>query len=116
MHALMLADLEGDNPLSGEEAAFQYEVIDPEGMDSQSLTALKNSTRKVDLVYQWVQNLVVQGERSGILAVPAPILARAFAELNAGIVQYHAALKIAKVPFPFPYNAARRLCLSSIGV
>ncbi|CAK0830093.1 unnamed protein product [Prorocentrum cordatum] len=40
---------------------------------------------------------------AGVLTIPAPILSRAFQEIANGMCQFHEAIKIATIPFPFPY-------------
>jgi len=65
--------------------------------------ALKQEDRKTELLFQWVQNLVMENVSNGVLSVPAPILQTALAEVAGGMTLFHKALKISLVPFPFPY-------------
>lgn len=111
LHAFILADLESIGDVGGTERALNYELIDIDGIDEDSLLDIKASTHKVDLAMQWIQSLLVDGMQAGILNVPPPILTRVFQEMNAGISQFHKALKIAESPFPFPYTAACEMCL-----
>jgi len=111
LHALILADLESEGEVSGQEMAFKYELIDIEGIDASSLNILQAADKKVDLVFQWIQALIVDAQQSGVLSAPPPILTRAFQELNSGMVQFHRALTLSEVSFPFPYTAATQVVL-----
>jgi len=112
LHALILADLESEGHVTGEEEAFKYELIDVSGIDHASMEELKRAgNRQVDLVFQWLQSLIVEGQQSGVLVVPPPILSRVFQELNAGIMEYHKTLSLAEIPFPVPYTASTQVVL-----
>jgi len=112
LHALVLADLESEGHITGEERAFKYELIDVAGIDHVSMQKLTNAgDRQIDLVLQWLQSLIVEGQQSGVLVVPAPILSRVFQELNGGIMEYHKTLSLAEVCFPVPYTAATHVVL-----
>mmetsp|Transcript_25208 Transcript_25208/g.58000 ORF Transcript_25208/g.58000 Transcript_25208/m.58000 type:complete len:551 (-) Transcript_25208:33-1685(-) len=107
LHTCALGELEvmgTDFPPYSEVAAFRYDVIDPGGLDRKSLLLVKESHSKVQLVYSWVQCAIVEGMRDGVLTMPAPILSRAFQEIANGMVQFHDAMKISGIPFPFPYT------------
>mmetsp|Transcript_49295 Transcript_49295/g.117286 ORF Transcript_49295/g.117286 Transcript_49295/m.117286 type:complete len:642 (+) Transcript_49295:154-2079(+) len=106
LHALALAELEVINTnvdYFSEVNAFQFDVIDPDGLDSETLTAIKYSGSRVELTFSWIQCLVVDNIRTGVLSIPAPILSRAFQEIANGMVAFHDAIKITYIPFPFPY-------------
>merc|ERR1712113_721717 len=64
---------------------------------------VKRSASRVELVFAWIQLLIVENISNGVLAIPAPILSRAFQEIASGMVAFHDAIKISYVPFPFPY-------------
>lgn len=105
LHAVALADIEDkENTASLSDVhAFKYEVFDVQSLDSKFLIAVKQSPAKVELVYQWLQQLIVLNIETNVLTVPPPILTRAFQEMANGMVEYHEARKISKIPFPFPY-------------
>jgi len=104
LHALALAEIEDSNSDDLEQVeAFKYELIDVESIDPDSLRTIKNSDSKVELVYQWVQQLIVENIDTGVLSIPPPLLSRVFQEINNGMVQFHEAIKISTIPFPFPY-------------
>lgn len=111
LHALILADLEAEGDIQGGEKAYRFELIDIEGLDATSLQTVLDSNNKVDLVFQWIQSLMVESIRDEIICVAPPIATRAFQELNAGMIQFHKALKISECPFPFPYTAAAEMVL-----
>lgn len=102
MHACALANIE-DNPDESTIAAYNYPLIDADAIDEDSLDHLQGSESKVELVFGWIQMLVVHNISTGVLSIPPPILSRAFQELANGMVQFHEAMKISTVPFPFPY-------------
>lgn len=118
LHALILAELAEAGPKKkiiseGVSAASikKLRLIELEGLDAASRAALATSTHKIDLVFQWIQSLLVESLSTGVINVPPPILTRAFQELNDGMSQYHRCLKIAESPFPFPYTAASEMIL-----
>eukprot|EP00928_Gymnodinium_smaydae_P062319 TRINITY_DN46216_c0_g1_i1.p1 TRINITY_DN46216_c0_g1~~TRINITY_DN46216_c0_g1_i1.p1 ORF type:complete len:519 (+),score=93.60 TRINITY_DN46216_c0_g1_i1:98-1654(+) len=110
LHALALVELESGRTRhisSGGEGELvtleTLELLKAEDLDAGSLDALCAVERKVELVLHWIQKLVVSNIPSGVLTAPPPILARAFQELSSGVVRFHEAMKIAQIPFPFPY-------------
>jgi len=104
LHAVALAEVEDCNHNKVENVtAFKFELMDAEGIDAASLLTIKESGAKVELVYQWIQLLIVENIEKGVLSIPPPILSRCFQELANGMVEYHEALKLSTVPFPFPY-------------
>eukprot|EP00928_Gymnodinium_smaydae_P065665 TRINITY_DN4876_c0_g1_i1.p1 TRINITY_DN4876_c0_g1~~TRINITY_DN4876_c0_g1_i1.p1 ORF type:complete len:521 (+),score=36.26 TRINITY_DN4876_c0_g1_i1:136-1698(+) len=113
LHAVALAEIE-DN--TSEELldieAFRVEVLDIDALDEQSILAIKNSNAKVELVFQWMQQLIVENISTGVLCIPAPILSRVFHELANGMVEFHEALKVSRIPFPFPYAQTCDLLLT----
>merc|ERR1740123_288510 len=63
-------------------------------------------------MFQWIQGLLVdnislvdsQGSSvDPVLCVPAPVVSRAFQQLALGMTHFHAAMRVSRVPFPFPY-------------
>ena len=76
-----------------------------------SLRHLKKAECKVELVFHWIQSIVVTSIECGIMSAPSPILTRAYSELAAGMVKFHDCLKIARISVPFPYSQATLLLL-----
>jgi len=105
LHAAALAELEQLNvdDESEEIQSFDFDLIDPSSIDEESLRSLKYSTSKVELIFSWIQFLIVENMPNGVLSIPPPILSRAFQEIANGMVAFHNAMKITYVPFPFPY-------------
>eukprot|EP00929_Paragymnodinium_shiwhaense_P041288 TRINITY_DN21467_c0_g1_i1.p1 TRINITY_DN21467_c0_g1~~TRINITY_DN21467_c0_g1_i1.p1 ORF type:complete len:602 (+),score=85.03 TRINITY_DN21467_c0_g1_i1:158-1963(+) len=81
----------------------QYDVVDFTGIEESSLTWLASQPNQCEIVLQWIQCLLVEKQRSGLLDAPPPILSRAFQELGNGILHLSDARCIKLVPFPFPY-------------
>lgn len=106
LHAAALAELEEINTEGRHTAdikAYGFELVDAIGIDAQSLQTIKDSTSKVELIFTWIQLLIVEEIETGVMSIPPPILSRAFQEIANGMVAFHDALKITYIPFPFPY-------------
>lgn len=104
LHAMALAELEEVSSQTTGKRAWGSDLLDCEGLDGESLVALRESESKVTLVLQWIQLLVVENISNGVLSIPSPILTRSFNELANGVVAFHDALRISQIPFPFPYT------------
>jgi len=97
-HALGLeaiADMRNEN----------FKIIDVENISEETLKILSGlrDRQKAELVYQWINALVVQSIDNGLLNVPAPILSRVFQELEKAQIEYQQVLQIVDLPFPFPF-------------
>jgi len=107
LHALALAEIEDSSTKDlSDIAALSANVIDVRGIDEDSLLTLRDCSAKVELVFQWIQELIVENIDTGVLSIPPPILSRVFQELANGMVAFHDAVKVSSVPFPFPYAQA----------
>lgn len=111
LNSLLLGELEGIRNDDQETMASHYELIDVAGLDVGSFDLLSNSDRRPEMVFQWLQNEMVDSIKSGVLSIPAPLLTRSFQELGAVMIHFHSAMKLATTPFPFPYMAAMQLLL-----
>lgn len=80
-----------------------FEIIKLEDFDYRSLKYLAESPNKPLVVLQWLQQLIVQNHRSGIIDVAPPILTRVFQDLSHGFMTTGEMQKITEIPFPFPY-------------
>mmetsp|Transcript_55357 Transcript_55357/g.161574 ORF Transcript_55357/g.161574 Transcript_55357/m.161574 type:complete len:403 (+) Transcript_55357:126-1334(+) len=114
LSALALVELEGTD--EGESEGFfkrldQLEIIDGQSLDSSTLGAIKRAELKMELVFNWIEVAIVEAIDKGILNIPPPILTRAFMELADGMAKYHDCMKIAILPFPFPYSQATLILL-----
>eukprot|EP00931_Biecheleriopsis_adriatica_P029107 TRINITY_DN17329_c0_g1_i5.p1 TRINITY_DN17329_c0_g1~~TRINITY_DN17329_c0_g1_i5.p1 ORF type:complete len:538 (+),score=59.29 TRINITY_DN17329_c0_g1_i5:87-1700(+) len=89
-----ICDLEDDS----------LEILDVRGIDSTSLAYISHNPFRCEVLMQWLQQHIVDGNRSGTLDIEAPILSRVFQELTNGIVQMNRVQNIKDVPFPFPYS------------
>eukprot|EP00930_Biecheleria_cincta_P067650 TRINITY_DN5438_c0_g1_i1.p1 TRINITY_DN5438_c0_g1~~TRINITY_DN5438_c0_g1_i1.p1 ORF type:complete len:396 (+),score=64.49 TRINITY_DN5438_c0_g1_i1:95-1282(+) len=117
LHALICADLDRGAQRTAKDAsktapsAYSFELIDISAVDQQSLDSLLDTNNKVEMVFQWIQNIVVEGWNDGVFGVPAPIMSRAFEDMGSAMVHFHEAQKITEVPFPFPYMMALQILL-----
>mmetsp|Transcript_783 Transcript_783/g.1678 ORF Transcript_783/g.1678 Transcript_783/m.1678 type:complete len:428 (-) Transcript_783:118-1401(-) len=103
----VFADLQKNYASGHEEESMQamidkWPVLDIPGVDQESLDFLAAMDDRVEVSFNWVQSLLVDKMRQGVLNVPPPILTRVFQELGDGMIKYHEALHICRVPFPFP--------------
>lgn len=104
LHAAALGEIEDSFSKDVDSVeAFNFELIDVDGIDPESLEAVRDSFTKVELIFQWIQQLIVENIDTGVLSIPAPILSRSFQEIANGMVAFHDSLKISCIPFPFPY-------------
>lgn len=104
LHAAALAEIEDSNSEEiSDISAFSFPLIDPEGVDHASLAVIKDSNCKVELLYQWIQQVIVENVQFGVLDIPPPILSRVFQELGSGMTALSDAIKISSIPLPFPY-------------
>jgi len=68
--------------------------------------------RKTEVVYQWIQVLIMNEVDHGVLhQVPPPILNGAYAELGKALSAYIEIMQIITLPFPFPYSQAALLMI-----
>lgn len=104
LHVLALAEIEDTCKEDIENVnAFRMELIDVHGVDPYTLKRIKDSDSKVELVFTWIQQLIVANITTGVMSIPPPILSRVFQELSNGMVAFEQAMKITLIPFPFPY-------------
>eukprot|EP00930_Biecheleria_cincta_P034535 TRINITY_DN23861_c0_g1_i1.p1 TRINITY_DN23861_c0_g1~~TRINITY_DN23861_c0_g1_i1.p1 ORF type:complete len:373 (-),score=44.82 TRINITY_DN23861_c0_g1_i1:187-1305(-) len=109
--SVVFADLEGGHEKLGEQNAYDFEVIDIAGLDPEGVERLMASSCKVEVVYQWILNLLVESWQKKIFSVEAPLMSRPLSDLSKGLVHFHEAQRITEVPFPFPLNLALQLLL-----
>lgn len=89
-----------------------FEVVEVEGLDAESIEHLNAAPEdRAVIVLQWVQKLVLQKMKEGVLDVSPPIASRVFQQLGQGVMQLAEAKKISEIPFPFPYTQMVTLML-----
>mmetsp|Transcript_76241 Transcript_76241/g.210396 ORF Transcript_76241/g.210396 Transcript_76241/m.210396 type:complete len:535 (-) Transcript_76241:216-1820(-) len=81
----------------------KLEIVNNEGMDSESKEFMLDSNDRCEIILQWIQRLIVDSEENRTIKIAPPLLTRAFQELSRGIVNLNNARKIKDIPFPFPY-------------
>jgi predicted membrane chloride channel (bestrophin family) len=64
---------------------------------------LEIATDKVNAVYLWITQGIIEEVRTKMIDTPPPIVGRVFAELSNGKLGFAQAHKVAMVPFPFPF-------------
>jgi len=107
LHCAMLqsvSDLDGES----------FPVLDTQGVSEDALKYLAgrgDNNQKCEIITQWIQRLIVDKTRGGIVKVPAPILTRSFQDLSRSIISIHKARNLTDIPFPFPCAQMLTLCL-----
>lgn len=118
LNAMILADLEGVDE-DGDQCALHFQLLDIEAFEEDALTHIELSPRLGEtplLVFQWLNNLIVDEISSGVLNIPPPLLTRVFQAMNSAMLSYHDAKKYANIPFPFPYTAAIEMVMTIHGI
>merc|ERR1712232_901958 len=104
LHAAALAKLEASAEFNATELwAYTYEILDPTILDSKTMDAVLLSDMRVELLFTWIQQLITEQIDLRVLCVPPPVLTRVYQQLSDGMMEFHNAMKICSVPFPFPY-------------
>jgi len=83
-----------------------FDVVDLEGLNPdlfKGLMSLSDPAEKPEVVFQWIQRLILDGVSQGFITTPPPIVTRVFQELNTGMQSLNRMSVITDVPFPFPY-------------
>ena len=115
LHALILADLEGDEKETVSKA-LEYDLLDVQSLDTKSLVNIRrvalNREHLPILIFQWLHNLIVDNISTGVLSIPPPLLTRVFRAMTESMLSYHEARKYADTPFPFPYTAGIEIVLT----
>ena len=107
MHGMALAVLTGDETT---------ELVVLEGLDEESTRKKLDAADlqdRVFLVFQWMQQSIIERHHDGGLNIPPPILGRVFQEMSTGMLGFQQCRKIQDTPFPFPYM---QICLMSLMV
>mmetsp|Transcript_70251 Transcript_70251/g.121719 ORF Transcript_70251/g.121719 Transcript_70251/m.121719 type:complete len:464 (+) Transcript_70251:44-1435(+) len=79
------------------------DLIDAQGLDTQTWEGISQSTCKFHMVVNWILQLMVVNTKSGLLSVPPPILGAAYQHLGNGTRTLYHAITISSTPLPFPY-------------
>mmetsp|Transcript_63752 Transcript_63752/g.151981 ORF Transcript_63752/g.151981 Transcript_63752/m.151981 type:complete len:378 (+) Transcript_63752:122-1255(+) len=108
MNAFIYADLVGTKPAK---ELLNFEVIDCDGLDIEGLKILSSTKERLQMVFQWIQALVVDHMDSGTLNIPPPILTRFHEESANAIVTIQECLNLTEVPFPFPLAVTAEILL-----
>jgi len=108
LHAVGLAQLHSEH---GDDTLYDFEFIDPQGLDKDSLALIQLEECRVELLLQWIQSLVVDGIKTGVCSIPPPILSRIFQNLANGLSAFHSASIVHEIPYPFPYMQTTEMLL-----
>jgi len=120
LNSVIFAELEagadhqhGDHSKDGQNlpASYNFDLIDVQGIDEESLDRLLDSNKKVELCYQWLCMHIVEAMDSNMFDVAPVIIARTFGDFTSALENFHHAQKITEVPFPFPYQMSLQLML-----
>eukprot|EP00803_Ostreobium_quekettii_P004807 evm.model.scf_1129.1 EVM.evm.TU.scf_1129.1 scf_1129:2455-5702(-) len=73
------------------------------GHPTQDGIGVPGPSERVQVVYKWICDLILDRRREGGLRVEPPLLTRCFQVLSQGMEGYAQCRKLAETPFPFPY-------------
>lgn len=110
LSALCLEGLEKSDAHDIAEDGHRFEAIGWDDLSDDFQSNLTRSHCKVENVFQAVHQLVVDSmhcnktTNCNVLNIAAPILTRSFQELGSGLLIYHEALKLSRVPLPYAYR------------
>lgn len=90
--------------------AVRPTTIDVLGLDNYTLMTVARSKCRPEVVYQFIQNLMVD-HLDDVLQVPPPLLTRVVQEFGIGMIKFHEAFKLVHVPYPFPLMALSEMAL-----
>eukprot|EP00930_Biecheleria_cincta_P064396 TRINITY_DN49986_c0_g1_i1.p1 TRINITY_DN49986_c0_g1~~TRINITY_DN49986_c0_g1_i1.p1 ORF type:complete len:376 (-),score=82.30 TRINITY_DN49986_c0_g1_i1:305-1432(-) len=116
LSSLIFAELEAGSDKRLDEMAtlplaYEFELIDIEGIDPGSIDTLIEAENKVEVVFQWIMFLCLEGMEKKCFGAPPPYMQRALGNIGSAITHFHAAQVISEVPFPFPYMMALQLMM-----
>lgn len=80
-------------------------------VSDEELNQILKANNRVLLVVKWILLEIAEGSVSKIFLTPAPILTRVVQEISNGMIAFEMAMKIAVVPFPFPFAQVLDVCL-----
>jgi len=83
-----------------------FPIIDMESFHADHLRVLKetpDNKERVDVVYMWINAIIIKSLDNGLLNIPPPILSRVFQEMEKAMVEFHQVMQVMTIPFPFPY-------------
>lgn len=95
-----------------------FKVINFSALDEKYRTRLASHSfrNRVDLIYMWLNGLIVLNIPNGLLNIPPPILSRVFQELEKAMIEYNQVLEVMSIPFPFPYAQCAIFLLVVVGI
>lgn len=114
LNAMVLGELEGME--AREKREFEYELLDINSLTAESLEPLKKTKSSPILVHHWVQELIVDAVKTGVLNIPPPLLTVVFQELGQGMVMYQEGVQLTRVRFPFPYTMTMVVMMNIISI
>jgi len=89
-------------------------IVDLDALPSEQLEYLYGlpSNLRVEVIYQWLNSLMVESMSSGMMTVPAPIFTRVFQQLEKSKMEFSQVQQLILIPFPFPYAQAAKMLLA----
>jgi len=89
--------------LDYENQGAEYLVLDTESMEQEAKDFLQSSCDRCEIIEQWLEKLVVQNMRNGVLPIPPPIISRVFGDFSQGILLLGDLEVYSDFPLPFPF-------------
>lgn len=94
-----------------EQKALHFDLVDPHGLDANTLLMIDEAHDKPMCIYSRLLHLMLDANHRGVIAVAPPIFSRVFQEMDGGMGKYAEALKFKDAPFPMPFMAVSDLLL-----
>jgi len=96
----------------------EFPVLDLDGLVAEDIGDLARLTGhlRVDLIFQWINRVVIDAVHSGMISAPAPIVSRVYQELEQSKVEFNQMLQIIAIPVPFPYSQVTMVLLMAYSI
>lgn len=82
----------------------KMEIIKMDSIDPECRNLLAEVHDRVEVVVQWIQQLIIEANDAKVLEVPPPILNGALGEFGSGAITLEKVQEVSEIPFPFPYS------------
>lgn len=91
--------------------AFTYGIINGNGIDENTRNLIEKSPCKAETGFHMLQALVIEMQNAAVFRAPAPIVSRVLQEMSAGMLKFHEAMRLAKMPLPLHYQLMSKLLI-----
>jgi len=111
LSALIFAELEG-HPDEDAARALGFGLLDVECIKLDVFLHLHVPRGRLEIVFQWVQNLIVDSIKTEVLSIPAPLLSRCFQGLGSGMAHRRDAVRYSDTTSPVSFVVCTEVLLT----